>query len=141
MNNKQTKNKKGFTLLELLVVITILGILLIGIIANYRGIKAKNRDVRRVKDIQVLREALTMYQIDKGTYPIYNGIITGSDPMSSALLGAGVIQQIPLDPINASPYQYSYTSSQGDTFVLKFYLETDSLADYGYPKGANQVSP
>ncbi|MCD6086082.1 type II secretion system protein [bacterium] len=60
------ENKKGFTLLELLIVIAILAILASAVIVviNPAEILKKSRDTRRVSDLDSLRLALALYVTD-----------------------------------------------------------------------------
>lgn len=139
--------KKGFTLVELLVVVAIIAILISIVVANIRSAKEKARDDRRMSDMRTLQNALGLYQINKGQYPIYDGLITGiidSDVMSTALIGEMVIKTIPLDPINKEAggisYIYSYKSENGSTHEIKFCLETNTIQ--GYTKGCdNKIKP
>ena len=68
MNN--LKNQRGFSLIELLVVIVII-ILLAGIsIIALNGQRAKARDAKRISDIKQVQTALEFYYSDEGEYPI-----------------------------------------------------------------------
>jgi len=70
--------KHGFTLIELMIVIVILGVLMtIGTFA-FQSSAAKGRDARRKSDLEALSKALDMYNNDRGKYPAGdNGIIKG----------------------------------------------------------------
>lgn len=59
----------GFTLLELLVVMAILGILAAIGMASYTGVQAKARDARRKSDLENIARAMEMYYNDNGNYP------------------------------------------------------------------------
>ncbi len=66
----QTRNKqKGFTLLEVMVVIVILGILASMVIPNLMGNKDKADQQKAVSDIVALENALDMYKLDNSVYP------------------------------------------------------------------------
>ena len=66
----QTRNKqKGFTLLEVMVVIVILGILASMIVPNLMGNKDKADQQKAVSDIVALENALDMYKLDNSVYP------------------------------------------------------------------------
>lgn len=65
INNRQ----KGFTLLEVMVVIVILGILASMVVPNLMGNKDKADQQKAVSDIVALENALDMYKLDNGVYP------------------------------------------------------------------------
>jgi len=64
-NNKQT----GFTLLEIMVVIVILGVLASMVVPNLMGNKDKADRQKVVSDVVALENALDMYKLDNGVYP------------------------------------------------------------------------
>ena len=62
-------NKSGFTILELLVVISIIGLLVTIGITNFRTVKAKSRDAQRLYDIDQLQNAFEFYYDEYNIYP------------------------------------------------------------------------
>ena len=64
-------NKKGFTLLEILIVITILVLLIVGLIIVINPVFQikKAHDTQKISDLDVLRKALEDYYNDKNCYP------------------------------------------------------------------------
>jgi len=144
MNNKQRiKKSVGFTLIELLVVVAIIALLAVLILFSVENIRAKSRDSRRVSDIKSIQEGLAMYHNDYQLYPVADGYITGSDVLSNGLVGDGVMQAVPIDPLNKTMegviYKYYYQSVQGKTYLIEYYLETDSVQSKS--KGLNAVVP
>lgn len=81
-------NNKGFTLLELLIVIAVIGILSSVVLGSVQSSRAKARDAIRKQDLHNLEIALAMYYADKGEYPIANGDWLSSE--SDDIDGAGV---------------------------------------------------
>jgi type II secretion system protein G len=70
MTNKIiNKKNKGFTLVELLVVISIMGILTVMVASTFTGAQQKSRDAARKANIKAIADALNMYYGDFGVYP------------------------------------------------------------------------
>lgn len=135
--------KEGFTLVELLVVVAIIGLLISISVINIRGTKQKGRDARRISDIKILQTGLALYYNDFRQYPVYDGFITGTDALSTTLINAGAMNDVPIDPLNETvgliTYKYYYQSTQGKTYVVQYYLETDSILNQ--PQGLNIAMP
>ncbi len=90
-----SKFKKGFTLVELLAVIAIIGILASVVLASLSTARRKARDARRVADIKQLQLAVELYADSSGIYP--------------SLLSSLVPTYIPVepkDPIGSVSYRY-----------------------------------
>ena len=79
MLRKQNKNKKGFTIIELLVVISIIGLLATISVVVLNGARRKSRDTKRISDIRQINTALEMYYNDRYSYP--------ADTQFSSVLG------------------------------------------------------
>jgi len=137
-----SKTRRGFTLIELLVVIAIIGILASIVLASLNSARAKSRDARRLADLDAIKKALTLYFNDNQAYPISAATttVTGVDGVSSALITAGHISQVPKDPQSpTTDYTYS-TDATGQTYMLSFCMETNS--NKSYPQGcANTMKP
>lgn len=65
--------KKGFTLIELLVVIAIVGILATIIVSRISNVQQGIRDQKTIDVIRRAQDALELYAIDHGRYPIPQG--------------------------------------------------------------------
>jgi len=108
--------RKGFTLLELLVVIGIMGILATFILTGLSGLREQSRDDRRVADLRQVQQALQLFHLKCGFYP--GRYIQSSNeckyenPNSWRELGENLknaeigIYSIPNDPIPSKDYRY-----------------------------------
>lgn len=114
-------NKKGFTLIEILIVVAIIGILASVVVVGLGPAQKKGRDSRRVSDLRSVQNALELYYGKNGNYPV---IGVGSwDEFAPLLVGAGIgINQIPNDPTTTKDYVYRVDST-GTTYVLAAQLE------------------
>lgn len=115
---KKLNNKlKGFTLVELLVVISIIGILSLIIFASFDESRKKARDTARTSDIQQLGAAIHLYGATYGHYPSSSdGACTGSGSFGPSgclqvLVTSGIYQSIPQDPTNTGSQIYKYDNT------------------------------
>jgi len=99
------QNIKGFTLVELLVVITIIAILSVVAYTAIGGQTVQARDAKRKQDLSTMQSALELYFVEFARYPavLENG---------EATLAAGwkiprkYLSEIPIDPTTESGYYY-----------------------------------
>ncbi|WP_076413954.1 type II secretion system major pseudopilin GspG [Shewanella sp. UCD-KL12] len=101
----QTRNKqKGFTLLEVMVVIVILGILASMVVPNLMGNKDKADQQKAVSDIVALENALDMYRLDNSIYPTTDQGLDAlvqkpnSSPEPRNYREDGYVKRLPQDP-------------------------------------------
>lgn len=131
-------NKKGFTLIEILTVIAIVGLLSAIAFFAVNNVQARARDAKRTAGVDQLTKALDLYINQTGNpYPIATTAtcLNGSDIVNTALLATGLIAQSIQDPIQTtSPNCFLYiTDTDGSDFTIQFFLETGSVG----PKGFN----
>ena len=86
------RSEQGFTLLELLVVMTIIGILASIAIPALRDSPQRAREAALREDLFTLRSTIDSYHGDKGYYP----------PDLATLVSDGYMRQIPVDPMTKS---------------------------------------
>ena len=110
------KKESGFTLLELLIVIVIIGILALLIIPNITSAPKKARDTQRKTDIRAIQKGLEEYFVSNNVYPAaLTDLTTGTAP---------ILKTVPTDPKNASPFVYTYTPANSNTtYVVTGCLE------------------
>lgn len=116
---------RGFTLIELIIVVTIIGILSSLLLSNLVGIRGRVRDGQRKSDLAQIKQALEIYRSDNGAYPLDSGELNLSRCGEKFETSTNVyMQKIPCDPLNTFPYTYRYVSSvDGVTYTLSACLE------------------
>ncbi|SNY59341.1 type II secretion system protein G (GspG) [Arsukibacterium tuosuense] len=98
--------QKGFTLLEVMVVIVILGIIASMVVPNLMGNQEQAARQKVVVDIQQLESALDMYRLRNGFYPTteqgIESLVTAptSQPAPRSFPEGGFIRRLPKDPWN-----------------------------------------
>jgi type II secretion system protein G len=138
--------KKGFTLVELLVVVSIIGLLSTIAIVSLNNSRQNARDAKRIADIQRMAVALEMYFDDNGYYPPSpcwfdcNGWAHSYHDSWATLQTAlsPYMNKLPVDPINSACapwggptcHSYAYGNVGRDTYPatydLAVLLETPS---------------
>src|SRR3990172_228272 len=114
----------GFTLLELLVVITIIGLLASVGLASYSRAQARARDARRQSDLTTVRNSLEIYYAENNSYVSTSDIWRDASEALS-VLDPIYIRGLPDDPGGAGSVPYRYTSvSNGQGYCLAANLET-----------------
>ena len=121
------KTARGFTLIELMVVIAIIGLLSAAIFSSLSTASQRSRDASRIADIKQVQNALELYAADNGgKYP------TVASTFVSQLNSALVPKYIPVlseDPMpTRARYRYQISPS-GTSYSILIDLETDSSAD------------
>ncbi len=111
----------GFTMIELLVVTTIIILLSTIALVSYSRANMSARNGKRKADLETLRQALVLYRTDTGAYPI----TANFDAMVGDLAGY-VSSSTFTDPKNDGVYIYTYNSATGVTFTLGAKLEPDA---------------
>jgi prepilin-type N-terminal cleavage/methylation domain-containing protein len=130
-NNSMPKSTTGFTLIEIIVVITIMGVLSAIIYGSFNSAKAQSRDQRRISDIAGLQLALETYFNQNHQYP--------TD------LQTLVPDYIPSIPVSPTGESYNYfpmgNSSSGPciSYQLWVKLETNNGTASSSKRGFNSA--
>ena len=90
--------KKGFTLVEMLIVVVIIGILAAAILPRLTGAQAATRDVARQKGLNDIASALEMYTTSVGSYPDTPEKGSADGLKTSLVDDKGYLKDIPADP-------------------------------------------
>lgn len=127
--------QKGFTLIEILVVIGILGFLAIAGYAAFTSSMKRSRDGRRKQDLYAVKQSLGVYYNDFQQYPtsdaqgrINQGCTPNPCGWGSSMFGPAngpYMKVLPKDPLSPSTtHVYTYNRISSDDFNLGVCLET-----------------
>ena len=134
--------RKGFTLLEMLVVISIIGVLAALVVPNFNVARERARDTQRKNDLKQMQKALELYRQDSvnSSFPdattMNNTILAAIGncwfPLTDGVVIATVcsnklpyMNKVPGDPLSqaSAPIPYIYTSTSGTSYTLCACLE------------------
>ncbi|MEK7193234.1 MAG: type II secretion system protein [Patescibacteria group bacterium] len=130
--------KKGFTLIEILIVVTIIGILASVVLVGLGPSRNRALDVRRQTELRQVQNALELYFNAQGQYPIYAGSSVEANyvNMKAQILASGIgINNLPNDPraVNSPGVDdYGY-QGDGTVYVLSARLDTTFPPGYSDP--------
>lgn len=133
-------NLRGFTIVELLIVIVVIAILAAITIVAFNGVQSRARDAQRMADIKTIVKALELYKSTTGTYP--NAVstanasgwevsTTGSSPtnfLAALVSSSSGVSKIPVDPTNTG--DPTSLNPSWNTNEYEYYY-------YFYPAGQN----
>ena len=113
---------RGFTLIEIMVVVIIIGLLAAVIVPQVISKVDEARVAKAKQDIQSLETALTMYRLDNSKYPTSEQGLAAlstqpTDPSIKHWRPGGYIQRISKDPWG-NDYQYVYPGTHGKEYDL-----------------------
>ena len=106
------QTQKGFTLIEIMIVIVIIGVLATLVIPNVMSRPDEARVVSARHDVATLVQALKLYKLDNGRYPTteqgLNALVKKptAEPVPRNWKLGGYLDKLPQDPWG-SPYQYN----------------------------------
>ena len=115
----------GFTLLEVMVVVVILGILAALVVPKIISRPDEARAIAAKQDIASLMQALKLYRLDNHRYPSTEQGLQAlvaqpaSAPVAPNWKAGGYVERLPRDPWG-NPYQYLYPGVRGETDVFSF---------------------
>ncbi len=121
----------GFTLLEIMIVVVILGVLAALVVPKVMSRPDEARLVAAKQDIASLQQALKLYRLDNFVYPTTEQGLQAlvskptSPPVPPNWKGGGYLDRLPKDPWG-SPYQYLSPGVHGEVDVFSFGADRES---------------
>jgi len=128
-----TKQQRGFTLLEVMVVVVIIGILAAMVVPKIISRPDEARVMAAKQDIASLMQALKLYRLDNQRYPVteqgLQALVTrpATTPLPLNWKMGGYVERLPQDPWG-NPYQYLNPGVHGEIDIF-------SLGADGSPGG------
>jgi general secretion pathway protein G len=117
------RRTKGFTLVEVMVVVVILGILAALIVPRVVGRSDEARAVAAKQDVATIMQALKLYRLDNGRYPSNEQGLQAllAKPQTQPVPGnwKQYVDKLPRDPWG-NPYQYLNPGVRGEIDVFSF---------------------
>ena len=119
------RRQRGFTLLEVMVVVVILGILAALVVPKIIGRPDEARVIAARQDIASLMQALKLYRLDNQRYPTteqgLQALVTrpATAPVPPNWKTGGYVERLPRDPWG-NPYQYLNPGLHGEIDVYSF---------------------
>lgn len=134
--------QRGFTLMELMVVMAIMGILITVGLTSYKSVQTKSRDSRRKNNVKQIASALEAYYNDKGKYPGDDGLgaMVGCGTGDAQTCSCGgpmqdknsvlYMPQLPCDPASGRRYFYD---AGGSNLSYQLYARIENTEDSDIP--------
>jgi prepilin-type N-terminal cleavage/methylation domain-containing protein len=121
---KKLKKNNAFTLIEILVVATIIALLAGAGVVSYSQFLRQSRDAKRKADLEQIRVALEMYRSNNNAY-ITNTSQNDNcaNVLNYLILPTKYIEKIPIDPRTGYYYRCNITAY---SYVLGAYLESQA---------------
>ena len=119
------QSARGFTLIEIMVVVVILGILAALVVPKVMSRADDARVTAAKQDISQIMQALNLYKLDNSRYPSaeqgLQALVTKPtvDPIPPNWRTGGYLPKVPVDPWK-NPYQYANPGIKGDVDVLSY---------------------
>ena len=117
------RGAQGFTLLELMIVVSIIGILATLAVPSYHSSVVKAKEAALRQDLSTLRDVLDQHKADQGKYP----------PSLSALVGAGYLRGIPTDPFTGAMTTWQEIADPVEGGVVDIFSGAEFVGTNGTP--------
>ena len=116
--HKKMRNQRGFTLVELMIVVAIIGILTAIAFPLYANIQARARVAKAQADVRTLASAAVVYSAHTGSLPAALGDLTTAQVVNGISAGP-FVNPIPDPPTGGGwSASYSYADNGDGTFTI-----------------------
>jgi general secretion pathway protein G len=125
MTNARRRAARGFTLIEIMVVVLIIGVLAALVAPRILGRPDEARAVAAKQDVATIMQALKLYKLDNQKFPTSEQGLAAlverpsSAPVPSNWKAGGYIERLPNDPWGR-PYQYLNPGLRGEIDVFSY---------------------
>ena len=113
----------GFTIIELMIVVTIVGILATLAVPSYHAAIVKAKEGALRQDLFSLRDVIDQHRADKGKYP----------ETLQSLVSAGYLRRIPADPITGTSSSWQEMVDQGEGGMVDVFSGSELVGTNGVP--------
>lgn len=135
------RRARGFTIVELLIVIVVIGILATIAVVAYSGMQQRTRDVKRVSDLNTLADAMILWSNENRTAPTQTGagwagtgrgwVFNSGYPdnietvlQRANLIGSGV--RDPTRPTGTGSYMFYACTNDGSKDIYAFFAQLEN---------------
>jgi general secretion pathway protein G len=123
IGNYGIRGAQGFTLLELMIVVSIVGILATLAMPSYHTSVVKAKEAALQQDLSTLRDVLDQHRADQGKYP----------PSLQILVSAGYMRAIPKDPFTGSTTTWQEMTDPVEGGVVDVFSGAEFVGTNGTP--------
>jgi general secretion pathway protein G len=123
IGKREARGSDGFTLIELMIVVSIIGILATLAVPSYQSSVMKAKEAALRQDLSTIRDVLDQHKADQGKYP----------PSLLALVDAGYLRGIPKDPFTGATTTWQEISDPVEKGVVDVFSGAEFVGTDGTP--------